>query len=648
MCGIFGAVLGKESQVESSAFSSLLMSMFLLSESRGKEAAGIAVKVNGGVMTAKSAVMASKFVKSAEYKKLLASLSNGSGKTVAPLAVIGHSRLATNGSHLLNENNQPVACGSVVGVHNGIIVNDDDIWARFPDMERRLDVDTEALMSLVDKFRRERVSADKAADMAFRSIRGTASIAAVFEDLPELLLATNNGSLYIAEGGEGAPVFFASERYILDALMAKGGSKAFFGGYETRQIEPGSGVMISLEDSSRRRFKVGAFEGDKAQRGGRFRGASMEKQDMELADRVAALRRCKKCVLPETMPFIEFDGEGVCNYCKSYRKTTYKGEKALEEAAARFRRSDGRPDCVFAFSGGRDSSYGLHYAKAELGLNPVAYTYDWGMVNDLARRNQARMCGDLGVEHIIVSADITTKLRYIRQNVEAWLKKPDLGMIPLFMAGDKQFFYYANKIARQMDVNLIVFAASPLEKTSFKTGFCGVRPEFESASPHKLSRAGQVRMAAYYARNYLTNPAYLNSSLMDTFSAFVSYYLVRQDFLLLFEYIEWDEKDIMSLLIDEYGWETAEDTPTTWRIGDGTAPFYNYIYYKVAGFTENDTFRSNQIREGQLSREEALRLVTEENIPRREQIREYLSSIGLDYDTVMKRIDSIPVLYERG
>ena len=72
-------------------------------------------------------------------------------------------------------------------------------------------------------------------------------------------------------------------------------------------------------------------------------------------------------------------------------------------------------------------------------MNPVAYTYDWGMVTDLARRNQARLCSQLGVEHIWVSADIKQKRRNVRKNVEAWLKRPELGMVPLFMAGDKQF-----------------------------------------------------------------------------------------------------------------------------------------------------------------------------------------------------------------
>ena len=65
-----------------------------------------------------------------------------------------------------------------------------------------------------------------------------------------------------------------------------------------------------------------------------------------------------------------------------------------------------------------------------------------------------------------------------------------------------------------------------------------------------------------------------------------------------------------------YDWEKAPDTSTTWRIGDGTAAFYNYVYHLVAGFSEHDTFRSNQIREGQITRVEALALIEPPEDPR--------------------------------
>ncbi len=61
----------------------------------------------------------------------------------------------------------------------------------------------------------------------------------------------------------------------------------------------------------------------------------------------------------------------------------------------------------------------------------------------------------------------------------------------------------------------------------------------------------------------------------------------------------------------------------------------------MAGFTEHDTFRSNQIREGDLTREEALEMVMEENIPRYPNIKWYLDALGMDFKEVILAINSI-------
>jgi len=100
------------------------------------------------------------------------------------------------------------------------------------------------------------------------------------------------------------------------------------------------------------------------------------------------------------------------------------------------------------------------------------------------------------------------------------------------------------------------------------------------------------------------------------------------------------------VIINDYGFEKSPDTSTTWRIGDGTAAFYNYIYYTISGMSEHDTFRSNQIREGQISREKALQLVGLENQPRYQTIVWYLEAIGLDYQTVIRTINSAKKLYK--
>ena len=105
------------------------------------------------------------------------------------------------------------------------------------------------------------------------------------------------------------------------------------------------------------------------------------------------------------------------------------------------------------------------------------------------------------------------------------------------------------------------------------------------------------------------------------------------------------KKEIDDTLLNQYEWEFAKDNKNSWRIGDGTAAFYNYIYYTIAGFTEHDTFRSNQIREGEITREKALELVERDNRPRYESLLMYFNMIGVDFNYAIKKINSLPKLW---
>ncbi len=159
----------------------------------------------------------------------------------------------------------------------------------------------------------------------------------------------------------------------------------------------------------------------------------------------------------------------------------------------------------------------------------------------------------------------------------------------------------------------------------------------------------KIKLIYYYLTNFAKNPSYLNSSIFDTISAFYSYYFIkREGYVNLFDFYSWDENKIEKTLINDYNWELSNDTTSTWRIGDGTAPFYNYIYLTVAGFTENDTFRSNQIREGKITRDFALAKSYEENsFPRWESIKRCCDTIGIDFDDSINVINKMPRLYNR-
>ena len=138
----------------------------------------------------------------------------------------------------------------------------------------------------------------------------------------------------------------------------------------------------------------------------------------------------------------------------------------------------------------------------------------------------------------------------------------------------------------------------------------------------------------------INNLDYFNSSIIDTLvGEFNRSIRKHDDYFYLFNYFIWDENKINDTLINEYDWEKSVDTDSTWRIGDGAAPFYNYIYYTMVGFTEFDTFRSNQIREGVISREKALKLIKDENKPRYQSIKWFLDVINLDFENTINRIN---------
>lgn len=676
MCGIFGFIIKPDTKYPIKNILESLESIALLSESRGKDSAGIAIRKAGdqGIDVIKGDLPISQLIKSDAFKteinNSLSGYNNGEG-----FAAFGHARLVTNGTQLNDVNNQPVLKDDMLIIHNGIITNVDALWQQNQDLKRTYSIDTEIIPALLRREFNKTTDLALACNNAFSCLEGTYSVAIMFHDLDQFVIATNNGSLYYITDNQNF-ITFASEGFFLKQLKEESCFSPFGQQMELQQLPPKQGLVIGMSDLKLATFisesntqeipvkKIKSFslhkhllDNDINKREvvidpAVFINRSKERHLFKLLenniDAIRKLRRCTKCLLPETFPFIEYDAQGVCNFCNNYKpQNKIQSLEKLKELVDPYRNKDGSPDCIVPFSGGRDSTYSLHIIKKELRLNPIAFTYDWGMVTDLARRNIARVCGKMGVENIIVSADIHWKRENIRKNIKAWLQYPALGMIPLFMAGDKYFFYYCNQVKKQTGISLNIWGINHLENTEFKTGFAGLPPKFDKKRIYSLSLKNQIKLFAFVGKNILQSPGYINQSVFDSLGSFAARYIApKKDYYHLFDYYRWDEKEVNDLIQDEYQWETAIDTKSTWRIGDGTASFYNYIYYTVAGFSENDTFRSNQIREGMLTREEAMKTIEEDNLPRYETLRWYLEIVGLDFETVIRRINKIPKLYE--
>ena len=114
---------------------------------------------------------------------------------------------------------------------------------------------------------------------------------------------------------------------------------------------------------------------------------------------------CVRCIYDETIPMINFDSEGVCNYCRQYEEmnrqypTGEEGELILNRLVNKMKK-DGRNkkyDVVVGVSGGCDSSYMLHLAK-QYGLRPLAVHFDNTWNSKVAEQNINKLITKLDID----------------------------------------------------------------------------------------------------------------------------------------------------------------------------------------------------------------------------------------------------------
>ena len=150
MCGIFGLIIKPNTTFSLSSLDGSLRKIASFSESRGKDSSGIAFRNTNNeiVDVLKGDIPINQLLISKEFSNTLSHNLN-SYKEGNGFNVFGHARLVTNGSQLLEVNNQPVIKENIFTIHNGIITNVDNIWEQHPELDREYLIDTEIIPALL-------------------------------------------------------------------------------------------------------------------------------------------------------------------------------------------------------------------------------------------------------------------------------------------------------------------------------------------------------------------------------------------------------------------------------------------------------------------------------------------------------------------
>jgi glucosamine 6-phosphate synthetase-like amidotransferase/phosphosugar isomerase protein len=197
LCGIAGYSLDRKSTVDATLAAQTLLAA--ISE-RGSDAAGYCYRGPELPLALHK--------RRAGASQLLDEIAVPAGAT----QVLVHVRDYTKGHPSLDANNHPIRHGCVVGIHNGVIRNDEEIFARygFERAEPEMTVDSEAIFALAEQ------AGSHARPLS--ELYGSMATAWVDDREPDLLfLARGIGRpLWLGEGRH--ELFFASTREALELV----------------------------------------------------------------------------------------------------------------------------------------------------------------------------------------------------------------------------------------------------------------------------------------------------------------------------------------------------------------------------------------------------------------------------------------------
>lgn len=317
--------------------------------------------------------------------------------------------------------------------------------------------------------------------------------------------------------------------------------------------------------------------------------------------------RCTRCLLPDTYPDISFDQNGVCNHCLSYQKPIPLGEaRFLEKICSR---QGAEYDCVLGISGGKDSSYVAYLAKKKYGLRALAVSYDFTFMVDLARQNIKAVCDSLDIELLIVKSRNDLEYDLMRNHLTSLAATGTTwGQCMFCHYGIEAILY---ETARSRGIPFILSGVTSSEVWWNP----GSRMSFLAKRLKGLPFSELARFGLYQGRAYL--------GLVDQRLQFpipgnnpLNVYQRAQvpadgpETIKVFDYIEWDQALIEKTLQEETGWRKPAKA-LTWRYDCILEPLLDYTFKKEFGISSAGLYICGLIRAGLVSRDEALRLVEE-------------------------------------
>jgi N-acetyl sugar amidotransferase len=364
---------------------------------------------------------------------------------------------------------------------------------------------------------------------------------------------------------------------------------------------------------------------------------------------------CKRCCYPaNTKPDIIFDEKGVCSGCRliESRPTIDWNERGrwlkdlIEEHKAKAREAGKIYDCIIPVSGGKDSHYQAYLMKEVYGMNPLLVTYNHVFNTKLGIRNLTNLVKSFNCDLL----RFTTNPESVRK-VSRWALK---------RMGDVTWHYHAGimtfpiQAAVRYKIPLMVWGEEGFSE------LVGMYNQDDMVEFTKKKRQ-EHSMRGFEPEDILHDDLALQEGITARDLAAFFYpsdeeiEAVGLRGIYLSNYVNWNARKQTELMIEKFGFETAQKRDRTFNLYDKLDDLHangvhDYLKYLKFGYGRATDDASTEIRHRRMTREEGIAMVTAYDPVRPKDLDVYLRFVGMSEEEFVGMLDPLrdPQIWERG
>ena len=342
------------------------------------------------------------------------------------------------------------------------------------------------------------------------------------------------------------------------------------------------------------------------------------------------LKHCPACNLPETYETIEFDESGVCNICrqKEFKDQAIDWAGRREQLGLLIEQYRGKYDydCIVPFSGGKDSTFTLHYLMKEFKIKPLVVQFNHGFMRQGLLKNNERTFHKLGVDFVSFTPNWQLVKRLM---LEALIRKGDF-----CWHCHTGIYSYPMHVALQHKVPLLFWG----EPSSEYTAYYDYRDdEIEEVDEEKFNRSTNLGITAEDMAGMISGDFDFDPRDFKPFSypPLRDLRQLKYRSVCLGSYIPWDVKKQVKIIQDELGWQGDQVEGIPWteypyeKIECHLQGVRDYIKYLKRGYGRVTQMTALDLRNGRISPEKARQLIDDHEGRKPHSLPIFLDYVGL-------------------